>query len=137
MTKPVPSLLTMMHELISEISVSSTSAQWDTGNRRVIDKLAEWLTTLGFSCEVLPLAGSERKANLIATLGSGPGGLVLSVEGDSLSGRWGRLFEPIVRLQRPRQCELLDKGEPAISTAAYWQEPTEEMSQKHDLIPPL
>ncbi len=84
MPHSVPTLLTMMNELLSEISVSSTSAQWDTGNRQVIDKLAGWLTTLGFRCEVIPLTGKENKANLIATLGSGPGGLVLSGHTDTV-----------------------------------------------------
>ena len=60
----------MMNELLSEISVSSTSPQWDTGNRKVIDKLADWLTTLGFNCEIQTLPGKANKANLIATLGS-------------------------------------------------------------------
>ncbi len=91
MPQTVPPMLTMIHELLSEISVSSTSAQWDTGNRQVIDKLAGWLSTLGFSCEVLPLPGKEHKANLIATLGSGPGGLVLSGHTDTVpfnESRW-------------------------------------------------
>lgn len=84
MPNSVPSLIPMLNELLSEISVSSTSPQWDTGNRRVIDKLACWLTSLGFDCEVLPLAGKDNKANLIATLGSGPGGLVLSGHTDTV-----------------------------------------------------
>jgi acetylornithine deacetylase len=84
MTTSVPPLLTMMHELLSEISVSSTSAQWDTSNRAVINKLADWLSTLGFSCEIMPLANNPDKANLIATLGSGSGGLVLSGHTDTV-----------------------------------------------------
>jgi acetylornithine deacetylase len=84
MSKQVPPLLQMMHQLLSEISVSSTSAQWDTGNRRVVDKLADWLTTLGFACEIMPINSSGSKANLIATLGSGPGGLVLSGHTDTV-----------------------------------------------------
>ncbi|MBL4826832.1 MAG: acetylornithine deacetylase [Spongiibacteraceae bacterium] len=87
MNTEVPSLLTMMHELISEISVSSTSAQWDTGNRKVIDKLADWLTTLGFQCQIIPLTNNtsgNEKANLIASLGTGPGGLVLSGHTDTV-----------------------------------------------------
>lgn len=84
MPKTVPPLLTMMHTLLSEISVSSTSSQWDTGNRRVIDTLAGWLTDLGFSCEIIPLEGKADKANLIATLGSGSGGLVLSGHTDTV-----------------------------------------------------
>ncbi len=65
MSNSVPTLFTMMNELLSEISVSSTSAQWDTGNRKVIDKLAGWLSALGFKCEVIPLQGKANKANLI------------------------------------------------------------------------
>lgn len=84
MSDSVPSLLNMMHEMLSEISVSSTSAQWDTGNLAVINKLASWLNTLGFQCEVLPLSGKPNKANLIATLGSGPGGLVLAGHTDTV-----------------------------------------------------
>ncbi len=84
MSANVPPLLTMMNELLSEISVSSTSAQWDTGNRQVIDKLAGWLSSLGFNCEIIPLAEQGNKANLIATLGSGPGGLVLSGHTDTV-----------------------------------------------------
>lgn len=80
----VPSLTAMMHELLAEISVSSTSARWDTGNTKVIDKLAGWLSTLGFQCEIMPLPGKPGKANLIATLGSGPGGLVLSGHTDTV-----------------------------------------------------
>ena len=80
----VPDLLGMMRELLAEISVSSTSPQWDTGNRTVIDKLAEWLAALGFRCEVIPLEGKTNKANLIATLGSGPGGLVLAGHTDTV-----------------------------------------------------
>ena len=106
MTQAVPPLLAMMHELLSEISVSSTSAQWDTGNRQVIDKLAGWLNTLGFQCEVIPLQGkdgspSTNKANLIATLGTGPGGLVLSGHTDTVpfnEERWDT--NPLALTQR-------------------------------------
>lgn len=91
MSKTVPPLMTMLHELVSELSVSSTSAEWDNSNRKVIDKLADWLTTLGFQCEILPLPNNPNKANLIATLGSGPGGLVLSGHTDTVpfnESRW-------------------------------------------------
>ena len=87
----IPSLMEMMHELIGTLSVSSTSPQWDTGNRPVIDKLASWLDTLGFDTEIIPLEGSADKANLIATLGTGPGGLVLSGHTDTVpfnESRW-------------------------------------------------
>ncbi|MEH6557718.1 MAG: acetylornithine deacetylase [Oceanicoccus sp.] len=91
MTKPVPSLLTMMNELLSEMSVSSTSPEWDSGNIAVINKLADWLGSLGFTCQVMPLPGKVNKANLIATLGTGSGGLVLSGHTDTVpynENRW-------------------------------------------------
>jgi acetylornithine deacetylase len=84
MSNTVPPMLTMMNELLSEISVSSTSAQWDTGNIKVIEKLEGWLSTLGFQCEIMPLDGQPNKANLIATLGTGPGGLVFSGHTDTV-----------------------------------------------------
>lgn len=84
MSATIPSLLTMMHELLSEISVSSSSKQWDNSNLAVIHKLAGWLELLGFECEIMPIEKSPGKANLIATLGRGPGGLVLSGHTDTV-----------------------------------------------------
>lgn len=87
----IPSLMDMMSELIAINSVSSTAPEWDNGNRPVIDKLASWLDSLGFQTEIIPLKGSHAKANLIATLGSGPGGLVLSGHTDTVpfnESRW-------------------------------------------------
>ncbi len=83
-SKPLPGLLTMLHELIASPSVSSTSAHFDQGNRLVIVKLADWLSDLGFSVEIIPLPGHGEKANLIATLGSGSGGLVLAGHTDTV-----------------------------------------------------
>jgi len=50
----------------------------------VIDLLAQWLSGLGLACEVLPVPGRPGKFNLIATLGKGPGGLVLSGHSDTV-----------------------------------------------------
>jgi acetylornithine deacetylase len=61
---------------------------------------------MGFSCEIVPCAATDSKLNLIATLGTGPGGLVLaghtdtvplneelwSVDPFHLSERDGKLF---------------------------------------------
>lgn len=88
----IPSLIMMMDELVSELSVSSASDPlWDNSNVRVIEKLAHWLENLGFCCEILPLPNNPKKANLVATLGSGPGGLVLSGHTDTVpfnEARW-------------------------------------------------
>ena len=71
-----PDLKQMLAALIATPSVSCTDPALDQSNRGVIDQLAEWLTDLGFACEIMEVLPG--KANLIATLGSGPGGLVLA-----------------------------------------------------------
>ena len=68
----------MMTALVKLPSVSSTLPSCDMGNIRVIEQLATWLEPLGFSIHIQPIAGHKDKANLIATLGSGSGGLVLA-----------------------------------------------------------
>ena len=79
-----PTLLDMIGGLIATPSVSSVSPQFDQGNRPVIDLLANWLDGLGFRVEIQPLAIHPHKANLIATLGSGGGGLVLAGHTDTV-----------------------------------------------------
>lgn len=91
MTHAVPTLLQMMHQLIATPSISSVSPEFDQSNRKVIDLMATWLNGLGFSVEVMPLASQPHKANLIATLGKGPGGLVLAGHTDTVpydEGQW-------------------------------------------------
>ncbi|MFW2440451.1 MAG: acetylornithine deacetylase [Arenicellales bacterium] len=81
---PFPDTLTMMHELIACPSVSSVSPDIDMSNLTVIEKLAGWLEDLGFEVEVIPLLASPGKANLVATLGQGQGGLVLAGHTDTV-----------------------------------------------------
>lgn len=73
-------------ELLSRIiqcnSISSINPAIDHGNREVIDLLATTLTELGFRSEIMDLGNN--KANLIATFGSGPGGLVLAGHTDTV-----------------------------------------------------
>ncbi|RLA39066.1 MAG: acetylornithine deacetylase [Gammaproteobacteria bacterium] len=76
-------ILDMLRRLIACNSISSVNADIDQGNRDVIDILANWLDDLGFHTEIMSLA-HPRKANLIATLGSGPGGLVLAGHTDTV-----------------------------------------------------
>ncbi len=79
-----PSLIQCLQQLIALPSVSSTSPQWDMGNLAVIEQLASWLEAMGFQVEVMRLPYHPQKANLIATLGSGPGGLVLAGHTDTV-----------------------------------------------------
>ncbi|MEP6389768.1 MAG: acetylornithine deacetylase [Halioglobus sp.] len=84
-------VIARLQQLVATPSVSSTDTSWDQGNRHVIDLLAQWLTGLDFAVEIQDVSSDGRKANLIATRGSGPGGLVLAGHSDTVpfdEGRW-------------------------------------------------
>ncbi len=99
-------IIARLKELIATPSISSLDPSWDEGNRDVIDALATWAEDIGFECEIMKISPSGHKANLIATRGSGSGGLVLSGHADTvpfdeeawksnpfeLSEREGRLY---------------------------------------------
>ena len=74
----------MLAKLIAAPSISSVSPEFDQSNRGVVDLLANWLNSLGFAVEILPLPNQPHKANVIATLGQGPGGLVLAGHTDTV-----------------------------------------------------
>jgi len=93
----LPKLEEQLATLIGLPSVSSCSPAFDQSNRQVIDQLASWLTEIGFQCEITELStnqgasNTQGKANLVATLGSGSGGLVLSGHTDTVpfdDGKW-------------------------------------------------
>jgi len=79
-------LLDHMQALLSLPTISSANPVIDMSNMPVIEYLAEQFSALGFQCEILPCASTHghAKANLIATLGSGPGGLVLAGHTDTV-----------------------------------------------------
>ena len=79
------SLFEQLNNVVGLPSVSSANPSIDISNKAVIDHLAEQFESLGFECELIPVPGSETtKFNLIATLGSGPGGLVLAGHTDTV-----------------------------------------------------
>ncbi len=85
-----------LDQLVRLPSISSTDASRDLSNRAVIDLLAEWLEALGFDLRVQDVHGDGRKANLIASRGSGPGGLVLAGHTDTVpcdEARWN--YDPL------------------------------------------
>jgi len=94
---PTPSshLLDRIRQLIATPSASSVSPQFDRSNRPVVDLLTDWLEQAGFAARIEPLPDRPDKANLIATLGEGTGGLVLAGHTDTVpfdAGRWR--FDP-------------------------------------------
>ncbi|QEY65459.1 acetylornithine deacetylase [Metapseudomonas lalkuanensis] len=78
----VPDLKSQFAALIATPSVSCTQPSWDQSNQAVIELLAGWLGDLGFRCEIQQV--SPGKANLLATYGTGPGGLVLAGHSDTV-----------------------------------------------------
>ncbi len=82
MTTPSPPLISMMSQLIETPSVSSGLNHLDMSNEPVIDLLANWLQTSGFAVNKQPV--SAGKFNLIATLGEGSDGLILSGHTDTV-----------------------------------------------------
>ncbi|NQV68493.1 MAG: acetylornithine deacetylase [Pseudohongiella sp.] len=78
-------LLTQLDKVVSLPSISSANARIDMSNKDVIDYLANQFESMGFTCEIVPCSGMDsNKFNLIATLGSGPGGLVLAGHTDTV-----------------------------------------------------
>ena len=80
----IPKTRVLINELIAQPSVSSTNQDIDQSNLHIINLLADWMETLGWQVDILPV--SETKANLIATLGciDQPDGLVLSGHSDTV-----------------------------------------------------
>ena len=81
-THSLPDLTTMISRLIATPSISSVTPAYDQGNLDIIHLLADWCETYGFDVEILPV--EPNKANLIATMGKGNGGLILSGHTDTV-----------------------------------------------------
>ena len=79
---PLPSFKDQFAALIAAPSVSCTQAHWDQSNRAVIELLSSWLGDLSFACDVQEI--SPGKFNMLASYGSGPGGLVLAGHSDTV-----------------------------------------------------
>jgi acetylornithine deacetylase len=95
--KKVPSLVQMLQQLIATMSVSSVNPAFDNSNRPLIDLLAEWLVAAGFQIEILPIPNHAGKFNLLGTLGSGSGGLVLAGHTDTVpfdAAYWS--YDPLI-----------------------------------------
>jgi acetylornithine deacetylase len=80
----IPSLRAQFDALLQAPSISCTQADMDQSNLGVIHLLADWLGSLGFNCTIQDIPNEPGKANLIAILGTGPGGLVLAGHTDTV-----------------------------------------------------
>ncbi|MDH4281853.1 MAG: M20/M25/M40 family metallo-hydrolase, partial [Myxococcales bacterium] len=87
----LPPAVDMVRQLVATPSVSSPDDRFDQSNRGVIDLVAEWASGLGLAVRIETLAGGKGKSNLLATLGEGDEGLVLSGHTDTVpydADRW-------------------------------------------------
>lgn len=80
----IPAMLNMISELIAAPSVSCADCTQDQSNKAMIDILVHWCQNLGFNTKIMPIPGHPGKFNLLATLGSGAGGLVLAGHTDTV-----------------------------------------------------
>ena len=87
----LPDIKQQLTQLIALPSISSTLDEYDLSNEAVINQLATWCETLGFKVEIQCVDKERKKFNMLATLGSGPGGLILSGHTDTVpcnANRW-------------------------------------------------
>nr|WP_308823064.1 acetylornithine deacetylase [Sodalis praecaptivus] len=89
----IPPFIELYRALIATPSISGTDAALDQSNEALITLLAGWFRDLGFQVEVQPVPGTRKKFNMLASIGSGPGGLLLTGHSDTApfdDGRWTR-----------------------------------------------
>lgn len=87
----LPNTKQQLTTLIGLPSISSTLDEYDLSNQLVIEQLASWCETLGFTVDIQCVDEKRKKYNLMATLGRGPGGLILSGHTDTVpcnESRW-------------------------------------------------
>ncbi len=109
----LPSIKQQMSTLISLPSISSTLGEYDLSNEAVIHQLANWCENLGFKVDIQCVNKERKKFNLLASLGTGPGGLILSGHTDTVpcnENRWNsdpfKLTEKDDRLYGLGSCDM-------------------------------
>jgi len=82
--KTLPSREDILRALVAWPSVSSSDVRFDQSNRAMVERLAEFAEAVGFTVRVMPVSADGQKLNLVARIGEGDGGLVLSGHTDTV-----------------------------------------------------
>lgn len=93
MKMKLPEFIELYRALIATPTVSAIDSTIDQSNEALIHLLAGWFSDLGFQVDVQPVPETRNKFNLLASIGSGPGGLLLAGHTDTVpydQGRWTR-----------------------------------------------
>ncbi|MGL4858801.1 MAG: acetylornithine deacetylase [Enterobacteriaceae bacterium] len=93
MKSKLPDFIELYRQLIATPSISALESELDQSNKALIDLLAQWLDSAGFKVDVQAVPESRNKFNLLASMGEGPGGLLLSGHTDTVpfdDNRWSR-----------------------------------------------
>ena len=80
----IPSIAEMFRHLVNTPSVSCANKSLDRSNLEVLNHLANWLCDLSFDVDIISLEHDATKANLVATRGTGEGGLILAGHSDTV-----------------------------------------------------
>ncbi|MEQ8659432.1 MAG: acetylornithine deacetylase [Gammaproteobacteria bacterium] len=84
MTDTLATVRSRLAELVATPSVSCVDPAHDMSNADVVELLADWFGTAGFALERQHVAHGPDKLNLVARLGDGDDGLVLSGHTDTV-----------------------------------------------------
>ncbi len=131
MMKNFPDIKQSFSELIATPSISALEAELDMSNQGVVTLLSQWLSDLGFECQIQAVPDTRGKNTLLAKIGQGRGGLLLAGHTDTVpfdEGRWSQ--DPFTLTEKDNRwyglgtCDM--KGFFALVIEAVRQMPTQD-----------
>ncbi len=88
---PNLSFIDCYDSILSIPTISAFQPEWDQSNKPLIDLLSNYFSDLGFSITIQKVPNTRNKYNMLAKIGAGEGGLLLSGHSDTVpfdEGKW-------------------------------------------------